>query len=183
VSAWGQQPDHPLPLPKSEVAVTYRIDKGPTNADAPRKLQLTYSDAGERVRVDYFRWVEAKVPYLTRIFDRPADRLITIYFERKAYTESAIGDAGNLGAFFKEYAIFTRLGNIVIANARCTEWGVRAPMGESGDTACVTDDGIALRVAKANPAFPTLTAITIHYGSPPEGFFDPPAGLRREISP
>ena len=97
ISAWGQQADHPLPLPKSEVAVIYRIDKGPT-ADGAHKLQLTYSDVGERVRVDYFRWVEAKVPYRTRIFDRPADRLITIYPERKTYTERAIGDAGNPGS-------------------------------------------------------------------------------------
>jgi hypothetical protein len=183
VSVWGQQADHPLPLPKSEVAVTYRIDKGPTNADAPRKLQLTYSDGGERVRMDYFRWVEAKAPYLMGIFDRPADRLITIYPERKAYTERAIGDAGNPGVFFRNNSTFTRLGDRVIANARCTEWGVQVPKGESGDTACVTDDGIALRVAQVNPAFATLTAITIHYGSPPEGFFDPPAGFRRVSSP
>jgi hypothetical protein len=182
MSAWGQQADHPLLLPKSEVAVIYRIDKGPT--DAPRKLQLTYSDAGERVRVDYFRWAEAKVPYLTRIFDRPADRLIAIYPERKAYTERTIGDAGNPGTFFRNNTTFTRLGNSVIANARCTEWGVQVPgKGEPGDTACVTDDGIALRVASASPAFASLTAITIHYGSPPEGFFDPPAAYRRETSP
>ena len=61
MSAWAQQADRPLPLPKSEVAVIYQIDKA---TDAPRKLQLTYSDAGERVRVDYFRWVEAKDPLL-----------------------------------------------------------------------------------------------------------------------
>ena len=182
ISAWGQQADHPLSLPKGEVAVIYRLDKGPT--DGPHKLQLTYSDAGERVRADYFRWIEAKVPYLTRIFDRPADRLITIEPERKTYTERAIGNAGNPGTFFRENTIFTRLGNSVIANARCTEWGVQVPgKGEPGDTACVTDDGIALRIASASPAFATLTAITIRYGSPPEGFFDPPAGFRRETSP
>jgi hypothetical protein len=183
MSAWGQQADHPLLLPKSDVAVTYRVDKGPTGADAPRKLQLTYSDAGERVRVDYFRWVEAKAPYLMRIFDRPADRLIAIYPERKAYTDRAIGDDGNPGVFFRNNSNFTRLGDRVIANAHCTEWGVQVPKGESGDTACVTDDGIALQVAQANPAFASLTATTIHYGSPPEGFFDPPAAYRRETSP
>jgi hypothetical protein len=182
MSAWGQQVDHPLPLPKSDVAVIYRIDKGPV--DAPRKLHIMYSDAGQRVRVDYFRWVEAKVPYLTRIFDRPADRLILIYPERKVYTESVIGNAGNPGMFFRENTIFGRLGNSKIANAQCTEWGVEVPgKGERGDTACITDDGIALRIASANPAFITLTAINVHYGSPPDGFLDPPAGFRREISP
>jgi hypothetical protein len=180
MSAWGQQEDHPLALPKSEVAVTYRIDKGPT--DGTHKLQITYKDAGKRVRVDYFRWVEAKVPYLTRIFDRPADRLITIYPESKAYNERAIGDAGTSGAFFKSDSVFTRLGNSVIANAPCTEWGVQLA-GKSGETACVTDDGAVLRIASANPAAASLTAITIRYGSQPEGFFDPPAGFRREIAP
>jgi hypothetical protein len=182
MTAWGQQADHPFPLPKSEVAVTYRIDKGP--ADAPRKLQITYSDAGERVRLDYFRWVEAKVPYLTKIFDRPANRLITIYPERKAYIERAIADAGNPGTFFRENTIFRRLGNSVIANAQCTEWGVEVPgKGEPGDTACVTDDGIALRIASASPAFASLTAIAIHYASTPQSFFDPPAGFRHETTP
>lgn len=181
-SAWGQVADHPLPLPTSEVAVIYRIDKGP--ADAPRKLQITYGDAGERVRVDYFRWIEAKVPYLTRIFDRPANRLIMIFPERKSYTEGALGDAGNPGTFFRENTIFTRLGNSVIANARCTEWRVEVPgRGEPGDAACVTDDGIALRIASASPAFVSLTAIAIHYGSPPQGFFDPPAGFHQETTP
>ena len=150
---------------------------------SPRKLQITYSDVGERVRVDYFRWVEAKVPYLTRIFDHPANRLITIYPERKMYAERAIGDAGNLGTFFRENTVFRRLGNSVIANAQCTEWGVDVPGGEPGDTACVTDDGIALRIASASPSFVSLTAIAIHYGSPPQGFFDPPGGFRRETSP
>jgi hypothetical protein len=181
-SVRGQEAGRPLLLPKDAVAITYRVDKGP--ADAPRKLQLTYSDAGERVRVDYFRWVEAKVPYLTRIFDRPANRLITIYPERKAYTERAIGDAGNPGVFLRENTIFKRLGNSVIANAPCTEWGVEVPgKGEPGDTACVTDDGIALRIASASPAFVSLTAIAIHYGSPPDGFFDGPPGFRQETSP
>ena len=180
ISAWGQEVDHPLPLPKSEVAVVYRIDKGPT--DGAHKLRLMYSDVGERVRVDYFRWVEAQVPYRTSIFDRPADRLITIYPERKTYTERAIGDAGNPGRFFGENTIFTRRGNSVIANARCTEWGVQIP-GKGENTVCVTDDGIALRIPSASPAFASLTAITISYGSPPEGFFDPPAGFRRETSP
>ena len=180
--AWGQHADHPLPLPKSEVAITYRIDNGPT--DVPRKLQFTYSDAGERVRIDYFRWAEAKVPYRTRIFDRPTDRWILINPEAKTYTERAIGSDANPGTFFRSNSTFTRLGDSVITNARCTEWGVQVPgEGESGATACVTDDGIALRVASVNPAFISLTAITIHYGSPPEGTFDPPAGFRRETSP
>lgn len=107
-----------------------------------------------------------------------------IYPERKAYTEHAIGDAGNPGTFFGENTIFRRLGNSVIANARCTEWEVQVPgNGEPGNTVCVTDDGIALRIPSASPAFASLTAITIHYGSPPEGFFDPPAGFHRETSP
>jgi hypothetical protein len=182
MSPLGQPVDHPLPFPNSDVAVIYRVDRGP--ADAPRKLQITYRDAGERVRVDYFRWVEAKTPYLTRIFDRPANRLITVYPERKAYTERDIGGAGNPGIFFRDNTVFKRLGNSVIAYAPCTEWGVEVPgKGEPGDTACVTDDGIALRIASANPAFVSLTAIAIHYGSPPDSFFNGPPGFRRETSP
>lgn len=181
-SAWGQQADRPLPLPKSDVTITYRLDKVPWAG--LHKLQFTYSKAGERVRVDYFRWVEAKFPYLTRIFDRAADRLITVYPERKAYIERPIGDDGNPGAFFWKDTIFSRQGNSVIANAQCTEWGIEVPgKGEVGDSACVTDDGITLQLASANPSLATMTATAIHYGSAPDGSFDPPAGFHRESTP
>jgi hypothetical protein len=110
-NAPAQQSDRPLMLPTSDVVVVYRLDRGPL--DGPHKLQATYSAQGQRVRLDYFRWVEAKVPFLIRIFDRPRDRQIVIYTERKT-----IGNSPNPGAFLREDTVFTRQGRDTVAQRR-----------------------------------------------------------------
>jgi hypothetical protein len=51
------------------------------------------------------------------------------------------------------------------------------------DTACVTDDGIVLRLVSSKPNVLAITAIAIHYGTPPDGTFDLPAGFKRQPGP
>ncbi|HME26245.1 MAG TPA: hypothetical protein VKI44_33780 [Acetobacteraceae bacterium] len=164
-------------LPKSDVVVTYRFDNGPLNG--PHKLQVSYSQAGERVRLDFFRWMEAKVPYKSVIFDRPGNRHIAVYPERKAYTEDPAGDE-NPGAVLRADVMFSRQGRDMVAHAPCTEWRIETPGKDFGDTACVTDDGIVLRMASTKPSVASMIATTIHYGTPPDGIFIPPEGFRRE---
>jgi hypothetical protein len=175
----AQQAERPLPLPTADVMVAYRFDGVPPGT--PRRMQLTYEKAGERVRIDYFRWFEAKYPYLTLIYDRPADRLISIQPERKAYIDRPIGNNINPGELLPPQMLFTRQGTSTVAFAQCTVWRLNAP-GEADDgaTACVTDDGIVLRLAHTKPTLTTLTATTIHYGAPPPGVFDAPQGFKRE---
>jgi hypothetical protein len=177
-TAWAQQPDRPLLLPQSDVAVVYRFEKMPL--DGPQKLLVTYSEAGQRVRIDYFHWMEAKVPYLALIFDRPANREITLIPEHRAYNERPVDNLDNPGEFLGPDLNLTRLGNAMVAQAPCTEWQVEAPGKKNDqDTACVTRDGIVLRLASKRPSAASMTAISIRYGSPPDGIFDPPPGFKR----
>jgi hypothetical protein len=181
-SALGQPPDRPLQLPNSDVEVVYRFDKVPMNG--PHKLKVTYTEAGQRVRVDLFRWIEAKYPYRSTIFDRPADRLITVEPERRAYSEATIGSTGNPGEFVKTDMHLKRQDTATVEHATCTEWRVDAPGKDNDqDTACVTDDGVVLRLASKRPSIASLTAIDIHYGAPPDGVFDLPAGFHKETPP
>jgi hypothetical protein len=176
--ARGQQPDRPLLLPNSDVAVIYRFDKVPL--DGPHKLQITYTQAGERVRLDLYRWEEAKFPYQSTIFDRPANRLITVYHESKAYTERPIENDRNPGAFLSADMVLTRQGTDTVAHATCTVWKVEAPRKNNDqDTACVTDDGIALRLTSSKPGIASLIATSVLYGPPPDDTFVPPKGYRR----
>jgi hypothetical protein len=147
-------------------------------------MQVTYTLAGERVRIEYFRWVEAKYPYLALIFDHPADRLISVQPERRAYIERPIGSNINPGILIPEDRIFTRLGTAVVAHAPCTEWKLEG-RGDTvtQSTACVTDDGILLSLASVKPTVGSLTATDIHYGSPPDSTFDPPEKFRRVPAP
>jgi hypothetical protein len=179
--AGAQQGDRPLLLPTDDVVVTYRIDGMPMSA--PHKMQITYAKDGERVRMDYFHWPETKYPFLASIFDRPANRVILVQPERKAYIDRQIGNnINNPGALLKPNMRFTRQGSSEVAHARCTVWRVELPdKPDDGTTACVTDNGIVLRMESTKPTATTLTAMDIHYGAPPDGAFDPPVGFKREV--
>jgi hypothetical protein len=180
-SAWAQV-DRPLSLPKVDVTVTYRFDKMPYGG--PKKLKVTYAKGGELVRVDAFRWVEAKYPSVSTIFDRPGDRLITVQVEHRSYTERSVDSSPNPGAFISADMLFSRQGTGKVANAPCTEWKVEGPgKPNDQDTACVTDDGIVLRLASKRPSVASLIAIDIHYSAPPDDLFDPPKGFIRERTP
>jgi hypothetical protein len=179
--AGAQQPDRPLLLPTSDVVVTYRSDN--VSVSAPRMFRITYADAGERVRIDFFRWVEAKVPYKSVIFAHRENRLITVSPEQRAFTEDSAGD-GNPGVLLRADVMFSRQGKAVVAHAPCTEWLVQVPGNkDEQDSACVTDDGILLRLVSSKPNHVAMTAIAIRYGTPPDGTFDPPAGFKRQPGP
>ena len=180
-SAWAQV-DRPLSLPKADVTVTYRFDKMPYGG--PKKLRITYAKGGELVRVDSFRWSEAKYPTVSTIFDRPGDRLIRVEPERRAYTERSVGSSPNPGALISADMPFSRQGTDTVAHAPCTEWKVEAPgKPNDQDTACVTDGGIVLRLASKRPSVASLIAIDIHYGTPPDDLFLPPKDFTREQIP
>jgi hypothetical protein len=180
-SAWAQV-DRPLSLPKADVTVTYRFDKMPYGG--PRKLRITYAKGGELVRVDAFRWVEAKYPSVSTIFDRAGDRLISVEYERRIYTERSVGSSPNPGALISADILLSRQGTDTVAHSPCTEWKVEAPgKPNDQDTACVTDDGIVLRLASKRPSVASLIAVDIHYGASPEDLFDPPKGFTRDRSP
>ena len=177
--AWAQQPDHPLLLPKNDVTVVYRFDR--IGLHDYHKWQVIYSDVGQRVRHDYFRWFEATRPFVTVIYDGPANRFITIHYESRSYSERPIGNTDNPAALLKPDMHFTRLGTSIVAFAPCTDWQVQFPdTSEEQDTACVTDDGIVLRIVPSKPNVASMTATEIHFGAPPDGAFDPPARFKRE---
>jgi hypothetical protein len=180
--ARAQQPDRPPELPTKDVTVHYRLEG--VVPGYPRAIQITYGGAGAEVRLDYFRWLEAKYPYLTLIFDRPADRLISVHPESRSYADRQIGNIHNPGAFLSPNMTLTRQGVEMVAHAPCTVWKIAVPgKADDGGTACVTDDGIVLRLASKVPTPTTMTATTIHYDAPPEGAFTPPEGFKREPEP
>jgi len=180
-STWAQT-DRPLPLPTADVTVTYRFENMPY--EGPKKLQITYAKDGELVRVDAFRWIEAKDPSESIIFDRPRDRLIRVQAERRVYTESSIGNSRNPGALISADIRLSRQETETVAHAPCTDWKVEAPgKPNDQDIACVTDDGIVLRLASKRASVASLVAADIHYGTPSDDLFAPPKGFTHSPSP
>ena len=175
----AQQAVRPLLLPTRDVALVYRIDGA--GLEGAQKLQVTYTLAGERTRIDYFRWVEAKYPFQSIIFDRPANRVIAVQPERRAYVERPIGDTRNPAALLRPDMRFSRQATAAIAETSCVEWQVRpANKPDEVGSACVTEDGVVLRLAAEKPSSVAMTALAIRYGPPPEGVFDPPAAFTRQ---
>jgi hypothetical protein len=175
----GQPAETLLPLPTRDVTVTYRLDGG--GPEGAQKLQVTYAQTGERTRLDYFHWMEAKSPFLAVIFDRPGNRLIQVSFEQRAILERQIGDAANPGAFLKAEMHLTRQGPAKVADTACTVWQIRLPdRKDDADTACVTDDGIVLRLLSVDHSRASMTATAVGYAAPAKGLFEPPADFTRQ---
>jgi hypothetical protein len=167
--------DGPVLAPPHDVAVVYKLT-GASQQQGATKLQVTYADRG-RVRLDFFRYVEAKYPFGSLIFDPPADRVITVVPERQGYVERDVGKLPSPGSFLNAKMNFTRQGKAMIAGMQCTDWHVFNGTAGEG-TACVTDDGVVLRATRDKPVEGSMEATAVQYGSPPPEIFAPPPGLK-----
>ncbi|MEJ0020013.1 MAG: hypothetical protein WDN25_26390 [Acetobacteraceae bacterium] len=177
--ARGQAPDQPALLPSRDVTVTYRIDG--VGLGGAHKVQIAYTQGGARTRMDYYRWVEATVPFMALVYDRPANRAIAIMHERRSFVERRAADSRNPGAFLRPEMGFTRLGSATVADTPCTEWKLRLPgKPEDNGTACVTADGIVLRLLPAKAGQASMTAIAIADGAATTTAFAAPDGYTRE---
>lgn len=180
----AQAQDHPLFVPSKDAAVIYRLAGGDMGNGA-QKIQVTYADGGQRERIDYFRWAEAKYPFAALILDRAVDKLIAINGEAKTYAETNIGKLVTPETRFSSPDMhYTRLGIAAVANQPCTDWTIQ-PIGNKvpGGTVCVTDDGLILRVTQNGIATPGMVALNVAYGTPPDGVFAPPEGFTRKEPP
>jgi hypothetical protein len=71
-----------------------------------------------------------------------------------------------------------RVGKDTVAGVVCTVWDVRGPRG--GGTACITADGLLLRVQGSQPGeAPAMEAVSVAYGPQPADLFTLPAGLHQ----
>ena len=171
--------DQPSRLPARDVAVIYRING--VGMEGAHKVQITYTSRGERSRVDYFRWMEAKYPFLGIIFNRPADQLVTVMPERRAYVVRNIGKLGNPAELLKNDLRFAREGEAKVAELDCTDWKYRlSNTNDDLGTACITDEGLLLRLTSAKSKDFSLTATVVSFGSPPDSIFQPPPDFTRQ---
>ena len=175
----AQTPEQPVLAPTRDVTVTYRLTGGNT-AKVAEKMSITFTKQGERVRLDYFHWVESKTPYTSLVFDRPANRDIAVMEERRGYVERDTVGLANPASYLNKSMQFTRLGTVTVAGTACTDWRVKAEEKASdGRTVCVTEDGVLLRLVAAPPGDQALTATEVSYGSPPDSIFEAPADFTR----
>lgn len=172
--------NHPVLLPSRDVAIIYRLPGGDMGNGA-QKLQAAYADGGQRIRLDFFRYTESKYPFETWIYDGIGNRFTKIYPERREYTVAEAPTESIPGDFINSEMQFTKQGIAAVAKQPCTNWAIKSsdPVA-NGTLACVTDDGVLLRMAAPDPKTPpVMVAQLVQFGSLASALFAAPPGFMR----
>ena len=171
--------DGPPPLPTRDVIVTYRLeDVG--GAGREGKIRLVFTAQSQRVRLDSFGFVEAANPYLSVIYDRPAGSYVTWDYAQRAIFPREADKMDNPGALLTPTLQYTRQGGGTVADLACTNWRFADATGPSG-IACVTEDGVVLRLVRTSRPTGSMEAMAVEYGTPPDALFTPPPDLRMMV--
>ncbi len=176
--------DKPVFLPSKAVAVVYRVAGGDMGQGA-QKVQMTYAAGGQRMRMDYFRWVEAKYPFAALIVDRAADKVLAINGEARSYIERSAAGLKTPDMWFSGPQMhYTRGGIATIAGKSCSDWTIKSEeKNDPSGTVCITADGIILRILRAGASTPAMIALAVVYGTPPDDIFSAPADFTRRDVP
>ncbi len=173
--------DAPALLPTSDVAVTYRVtDIG--EAGREEKVRYTFAAQSQRVRLDLFAFPQATIPYVTIIYDRPAGRFLTLMYAQGVAYPNTAKQVVNPGALLTPGLQYTMEGSATVLDMRCTDWQFSDASGAQG-TACVTEDGVVLRLNRSGRQAVTMEAVTVEYGTPPDTLFVLPRDLKLTVPP
>jgi hypothetical protein len=178
--ATGQAQDHPVLLPTRDVSIIYRLP-GSSLGNSAQKMQATFADGSKKIRYDLFRFSEAKVPFASWIYDQAAERLIVVMPESRQYEVQPYPTGPTPGGLLSADLGFKRQQMASVAGQPCTNWALTSPSPNlNGSVACITDDGVVLRLSSPDPKDPPhLLAQIVSYTSAPSQVFAPPPGFSR----
>ena len=165
--------DRPILRPTRDLAVVYRVQAtGPNGQAETRTVRMYWTSQGTRLRLE----TEGQPGF--GLVDYGAGRMTMVMLPQKAYAEVTFDADHAPGLNIPPGAAVDRSGTATVAGTACTEWTVRGPQG--GGTACITSDGLVLRVSGAQPGeAPAMEAVSVAYGPQPASLFALPSGLHR----
>lgn len=165
--------DRPLLRPVRDVAVTYRVEAtGAQGQPIGRTIRMYWTGKGSRMRLE----VEGQPGFA--LVDFAADRTTLVVPAQHAYAEVPFDPARAPGLDIPPGVSMTKGPVDTVAGTPCTEWSMRGPQG--GGRACITGDGLLLRVSGERSDLPNaLEAVSVAYGPQPPALFTVPAGLTR----
>ena len=179
-AAMARAQDLPVLMPTRDVAIIYRLP-GDSTGNSAQKMQATFAERSNKIRYDFFRFTEAKVPFASWIYDRAAERLTVLMPESRQYEIQPYPSGPTPGGFLSSDMGFKKQQLTAVAGQPCTNWVVTSSSPKvNGTVACITDDGVLLRLSSPDPKDPPqLLAQSLTYTAPPGQFFTPPAGFMR----
>jgi hypothetical protein len=168
--------DRPITRPTRDLAVVYHVQAaGPNGEPETRTVQMFWTGQGTRLRLQS----DGQPGF--GLVDYAAGRMTMVMPPQKAYAVMTFDADHARGLNIPTGAVINRSGSDTVAGVACTEWTVRGPKG--GGTACITNDGLVLRVGSAQPGQPAaMLAVSVTYGPQPADLFTLPAGFH-EVTP
>ncbi len=169
--AVGQE--RPLLRPSHDLAVVYRVQaSGPNGEAETRTVRMYWTGQGTRMRLE----TEGQPGFA--LVDFTAGRMTMVMLPQKAYAEATFDADHAPGLNIPPDSTITRGGSDTVAGVACTEWQVSGPQG--GGTACITSEGLLLRVRGGQPGqAAALEAVSVTYGPQPASLFTLPDGLQK----
>jgi hypothetical protein len=136
--------DRPALAPSRDVTVSYHIIRS-VAPGGPSKLLVMQNKGGAKMRIESYIFADGSVPYEGMIVDRATGDVSMLLYARQIVVVGHTPDYAIPGITMTPDMNFKRGGKRTIAGVACTDWEIAPPKGE-GWTACITGDGVVLRV-------------------------------------
>ncbi len=171
----AQAQERPSVRPQQDVAVSYRVQQvGQQGEAVARTIQMYWTGQGSRLRLE----VEGQPGFV--LVDFATDRTTLVMPGQHLYAEMPFDPAHAPGLDIPPGVALTKGGVESVAGVRCTDWTMHGPQG--GGTACITGDGVLLRVRGEAASQPSaLEALSVAYGPQPAALFTVPPGLKAVV--
>lgn len=168
--------ERPSVRPSHDVAVTYRMQAiGPDGSPARRTIQMYWTAQGTRLRLD----THNSAGY--ELIDYAASQMTLVLNAQKVALNVPFDPHLAPGLNIPPDATIAKTGADTVAGTPCTDWTMQAAQYTAH--ACITQDGLVLRLSKAADAAPALEALSVSYGPQPASLFSIPPGYKQITAP
>ena len=161
--------ERPLLAPSRDVAITYHMLSG-----RPGDLHMSIQASTGLSRV------QAPNQRGYGIVDRKAKLMTLVMTEQKIYLIVPIPAGQQRSPELDPTVQFTRRGTDTVAGVACKVWDYAGE--HATGTACITDDGVMLRVQDAT-THNGMEAAEVSYAPQPDADFHPPSGFTQQDVP
>jgi hypothetical protein len=168
--------ERPPVRPSHDVAVTYSIETvGADGSPTSRTVQMYWTAQGTRLRLES----QSRAGYA--LIDYARSQMTLVLNAQKVALNVPFDPHVAPGLNIPPDATVTRSGTDSVAGILCTEWTMQAAQYTA--YACITQDGLVLRLSKAGNATPALQATAVSYGPQPPSLFSIPPGYKQITPP
>ncbi len=161
--------ERPAVRPMHDVSVTYRLrGVDPNGRPELRKVRMSWTDQGRRMRLE----IEGQSDFT--LVNYETSNITMVMLQRELYIELPFDPQHAPGLDIPAGVGMTEAGTDIVAGTRCVVWNLSGPLT---GTACITPDGLPLRLRTTASGEAAMEAVSVAYGPQPPDLFTVPAGL------